>query len=133
MAIVSAWSARQLLHGQAYVPMRIRSAIWPLAGFATNAWWVILLVGAVLGATGLMTFAIILYAAVVIFELVTLPVEFDASRRAKKQLVELGLMGKGSEDQEGTSRVLCAAAMTYVAAALASLMTLLYYLAILRN
>lgn len=120
-------------HGQAYVPLRIRSAIWPLASFATNAWWVILLVGAVLGAAGLMTFAVVLYAAVVIFQLVTLPVEFDASRRAKKQLVELGLMGRGSDDQEGTTRVLRAAAMTYVAAALASLMTLLYYLAILRN
>ena len=69
--------------------------------------------------------AIILFAVVVLFQLVTLPVEFDASKRAKQQLHSLGLVTSGEE--EGVSKVLSAAAMTYVAAALAALSQLAYY------
>jgi hypothetical protein len=78
-----------------------------------------------------MTFAIILYAVVVLFQLVTLPVEFDASRRAMAQLGDLGLVTTG--ESQGARKVLTAAAMTYVAGALAALSQLAYWLLVLNN
>ena len=83
------------------------------------------LVIAFAGALGLIQFAIVLFAVVVLFQLVTLPVEFDASRRAKVQLADLGLVSAG--EAGGANKVLSAAAMTYVAAALAALSQLAYY------
>jgi uncharacterized protein len=122
-----------LQHAQEWAPMRIRSAIAPAVGFASNAWFFILFAGFILGAVGLIQIAIVLYAAVVLFQLVTLPVEFNASTRAKEQIVNLGLAGASGEEIDGTRRVLRSAALTYVAAALASLLTLLYYIGIARN
>jgi Zn-dependent membrane protease YugP len=112
-------------HEQAYAPFRARSAMWPVVAFASNAWFFLLLIGAFMGALGLVQLAIVLFAVVVLFQLVTLPVEFDASRRAKKQLTALGLVSSG--EAGGVSKVLTAAAMTYVAAALAALSQLAYY------
>jgi len=120
-------------HTCSYFPLKLRSAIWPVAQFATNVWWILLLVGVILGAIGLAYFAVALFAAVIVFQLVTLPVEFNASRRAKKQLQELDIVDENSSDTKGAQTVLRAAAMTYVAAALASLLTLFYYLTILRR
>jgi Zn-dependent membrane protease YugP len=80
---------------------------------------------------GLMTFAVILFAVVVLFQLVTLPVEFDASRRAMAQMNDLGLVSSG--ESQGARKVLTAAAMTYVAAALAALSQLAYWLLVLRR
>ena len=71
---------------EGYAPFRIRSAMFPAVSFASSTWILLLMGGALLGAFGLVKFAILLYAVVVLFQLVTLPVEFDASRRAKKQL-----------------------------------------------
>lgn len=122
-----------LQHAEAWAPMRLRSAIAPAVGFASNAWFFLLFGGFVLGAVGLIKIAIVLYAAVVLFQIVTLPVEFNASSRAKAQIVALGLVGASGEEIDGTRRVLRTAALTYVAAALASLLTLLYYIGIVRN
>ena len=77
------------------------------------------MIGVFAQISGLAALAIVLFAVVVLFQLVTLPVEFDASRRAKQQLHSLGLVSAGEE--EGASKVLSAAALTYVAAALAAL------------
>jgi Zn-dependent membrane protease YugP len=85
----------------------------------------LLIIGALLGALQLVTLAVILFAVVVLFQLVTLPVEFDASRRAMVQIRELGLVTEG--ERQGSKKVLTAAAMTYVAAALAALSQLAYY------
>jgi Zn-dependent membrane protease YugP len=112
-------------HEKAYAPFRLRSAMWPVVAFASNAWIFLLLIGALSQAFGLVTFAIILYAVVVLFQIVTLPVEFDASRRALVQVRELGLVTPG--ESEGAKKVLTAAALTYVAAALAALSQLAYY------
>jgi Zn-dependent membrane protease YugP len=112
-------------HAKAYAPFRARSAMWPVVAFASNAWIFLLLIGAFAQLFGLITFAIILYAVVVLFQLVTLPVEFDASRRAMAQLNGMGLVSKG--ESQGARKVLTAAAMTYVAAALAALSQLAYY------
>ena len=108
-----------------YTPLRIRSAIYPAVAFASNAWIWLLLLGAVLGALNLVALALILYAVAVAFHIVTLPVEFNASRRAAGQLRELGLVSAG--ENEGVQKVLNAAALTYVAGALAALSLLLYY------
>ena len=120
-------------HAKAWAPMRIRSAIAPAVGFASNIWFFILFAGFILGAVGLIKIAIAVYAIVVLFQIVTLPVEFNASSRAKEQIVQLGLVGASGEEIDGTRRVLRSAALTYVAAALASLLTLLYYIGIARN
>lgn len=112
-------------HAKAYGPFRIRSAMWPVVSFASTAWFFLLLMGAVLGALGLVQLAIILYAVVVLFQLVTLPVEFDASRRALAAVSSLGLVSTG--EGQGAKKVLTAAAMTYVAGALAALSQLAYY------
>ena len=112
-------------HAKAYGPFRLRSAMWPAVAFASNAWLILLLIGAFSQLFGLVTFAVILYAVVVLFQIVTLPVEFDASRRAMAQLNDMGLVSRG--EAQGAREVLTAAAMTYVAAALAALSQLAYY------
>lgn len=112
-------------HERAYAPFRLRSALWPAVAFASNAWIFLLMIGIFAQLYGLVTFAVILYAVVVLFQLVTLPVEFDASRRAMAQLNDLGLVTTG--ESQGARKVLTAAAMTYVAAALAALSQLAYY------
>jgi uncharacterized protein len=99
--------------------------MWPVVAFASNAWIFLLLIGFLAQLAGLVAFAIILYAVVVLFQLVTLPVEFDASRRALVQVRELGLVSTG--EAAGAKKVLTAAALTYVAAALAALSQLAYY------
>jgi Zn-dependent membrane protease YugP len=112
-------------HAKAYGPFKVRSAMWPVVAFASNAWIFLLMIGFLAQLTGLVGFAILLYAVVVLFQLVTLPVEFDASRRALVQVRELGLVTSG--ESQGASKVLKAAALTYVAAALAALSQLAYY------
>lgn len=125
VAIAAHEVGHAIQHERAYAPFRVRSAMWPAVSFASNAWIFLLLIGAFAGAVGLVQLAVILFAVVVVFQLVTLPVEFDASRRAKQQLAALGLVSSG--ESQGVSKVLTAAAMTYVAAALAALTQLAYY------
>ena len=118
-------------HAKAYAPFRARSAMWPVVAFASQAWLFLLMIGLFAQIAGLMTFAIVLYAVVVLFQLVTLPVEFDASRRAMAQISDLGLVSTG--ESHGARKVLTAAAMTYVAGALAALSQLAYWLLVLNN
>ena len=112
-------------HAKAYTPFRARSALWPVVAFASNAWFFLLLIGMFAQVLGLIQLAIVLFAVVVLFQLVTLPVEFDASRRALAQVNDLGLLVPS--ESQGARKVLTAAAMTYVAAALAALTQLAYY------
>jgi uncharacterized protein len=112
-------------HARAYAPMQLRSALFPVVAFASSFWIILLIGGAVLGFLGLVQLAILLYAVAVLFHFVTLPVEFDASRRANVQLREVGLVTAG--EQQGVKSVLNAAALTYVAGALAALTQLLYF------
>jgi Zn-dependent membrane protease YugP len=112
-------------HQKAYAPFRLRSVMFPAVAFASKSWLILLMIGVFAHVAGLAQLAIILFAVVVLFQLVTLPVEFDASRRAKLQIHSLGLASSGEE--QGVSKVLSAAAMTYVAAALAALSQLAYY------
>ncbi|MBU4271680.1 MAG: zinc metallopeptidase [Planctomycetes bacterium] len=112
-------------HAHGYAPLVVRNAAVPLAGFGSNAGFILLIIGAIMNLPPLILLGIGLFAVVVVFQVVNLPVEFNASSRAKAQLVGLGIVN----DQELTyvNKVLNAAALTYVAATLQAILTLLYY------
>lgn len=112
-------------HAQGYAPMKIRSAIVPVVNFASNAWMFLLMAGIIFQITGLVDLAIIFYASAVVFQIVTLPVEFNASSRAMTYMEETGL---AQTEQAGAYSVLRACALTYVAAALTSILQLLWLL-----
>lgn len=112
-------------YAQGYMPMKVRGAMVPVVNLASNAWIFLLLIGIFLNIAGLVDLAIIFYAFAVLFELVTLPVEFDASKRAMVYMETTGLPGG---ERAGAWSVLRACALTYVAAALASLLQLVYLL-----
>jgi uncharacterized protein len=118
-------------HSSAYAFFSFRSALFPVVQFASSIWMMFLFGGFILGILGLVWIAIVLYSFAVLFQIVTLPVEFDASRRAKAQLESLGLVA--ANEKEGVKSVLSAAAMTYVAGALAAVAVLLYYLQMLNS
>ena len=115
---------------QGYQPLKIRSAIVPVVNLASNAWFIILIIGIMLNMAGFIDAAIIMYACVVVFQLVTLPVEFNASSRALDYMKSIG-MPQG--EVAGSTAVLRACALTYVAAALASLLQLIYLLGVRRD
>ena len=107
-----------------YAPLRIRNSLVPVANFGTMAAWPILIVGLIFGYNStLIHLGILLFSLGVLFQLVTLPVEFDASRRAIEMLGSQGIL-YGDEVRQ-TRKVLSAAAMTYVAAAAAAILSLL--------
>ncbi len=115
-----------LQHAQAYGPLKVRSALLPVASIGANfAPWLIIL-GFFVGVSDMVTVGIVLFGAAVLFQLVTLPVEYDASNRAGQQLQTLGIAT--TSEVAGTKQVLNAAALTYVAAAATSVMYLLYYI-----
>jgi Zn-dependent membrane protease YugP len=123
-----------LQHQAAYGPLQFRMMMVPVTQFASNAWIVILLLGWIFPALffgKLILVAIGIFAVITLFQVVTLPVEFDASRRAKEQLLRLGVVR--AHESDAVSQVLNAAALTYVAAMVSSVMQLLHLLMIARN
>ena len=118
-------------HAQAYAFFRFRSAMFPAVAFASQIWLLFLIGGIFFQIAGFIVLAVALYSIAVLFQIVTLPVEFDASKRANVQLRELGLVA--SNEATGVKSVLKAAAWTYVAGALAAVALLLYYLSLLSN
>ena len=113
-------------HHSGYQPLMFRQVLARPASFASNVSWVLLLGGFLLGAFGLVQLGIALFSLVVLFQVVTLPVELNASSRAKALVWETGLITP--DERRGVSKVLSAAAMTYVAAALTGILMLVYYL-----
>lgn len=113
-------------HATAYAPLGLRSALVPLTGIASNASYFFIIGGMMLTSQKLVLFGAILFSAAVLFSIVTLPVEWDASARAKKLMVTAGIVSPREAQDAGS--VLNAAFMTYVAAAVSSILTLLYYL-----
>lgn len=109
---------------QGYAPIKLRSAIVPAVNLSQQFWSLLFIAGIMLNMAGLVRVAVALFAFSVIFHLVTLPVEIDASRRAVAYISQYG----SALDQRGAKEVLTAAALTYVAAALSSLLQLLYLL-----
>ena len=110
-------------HSTNYAPIRWRNMVLPVASIGSQAAIPLAILGLIMGFEPLVTAGIFLFAAVVVFQLVTLPVEFDASKRATAILDEWGLLNQA--EIKGVKKVLGAAALTYVAAALSSLMNLL--------
>lgn len=110
-------------HATGYKPLAFRTHLVPAAQFGANISWPLILVGFFLNGQFLITFGIILFSLAVLFQLVTLPVEFNASSRALKTLEQNGILGQ--DEIESSRKVLRAAALTYVAAAAASILQLL--------
>ena len=115
-----------LQHAQGYAPLQLRSALVPVAGIGSNFGWIVMIIGFFMQSMGMIQLGILLFSATVVFQLVTLPVEFDASNRAKELVVNYGILGPS--ERIGVDKVLNAAAWTYVAAAVTSILTLLYFL-----
>lgn len=110
-------------HARNYVPLSVRSAIVPVANFGSQLSWPLFLAGLIFSFRPLLMIGILLFCAALLFQIVTLPVEFNASARALRMLDETGIMGR--QEIRGTKKVLRAAAMTYVAAVIGSLLQLL--------
>ncbi|GAA0061785.1 zinc metallopeptidase [Clostridium sp. CTA-1] len=110
-------------HLESYSPLVIRNTIVPIVNISSQASWILFFIGILMGASSLTRIGIILFSAVVLFQLITLPVEFDASKRALVLLENKGILYK--EEVNGAKKVLSAAAMTYVAAALTAISQLL--------
>lgn len=110
-------------HAKAYKPLSIRTALVPVANFGSGASWFVIIAGIIFSIPSLITAGIVLFSAAVLFQIVTLPVEFNASGRALRILQETGILGHNEGRDAG--KVLRAAALTYVAAAAASILQLL--------
>ncbi len=121
--------------GTGYLPMKLRAGLLPIVNLGAQLWFPLFFAGIVMGGAGLgqlfIQLAVLAFAGVLAFHVVTLPVEFDASRRAYGLLTRYGLLSR--HEAGGTKRVLTAAAFTYVAAALTSLLTLLYLILVSRE
>ncbi|ALJ56471.1 Putative neutral zinc metallopeptidase [Candidatus Xiphinematobacter sp. Idaho Grape] len=118
-------SGHAIQHARAYAPLHLRMAIVPVTQVASQLLPFVILGGFFFHFTGLITVGIICYLVLTLFQLITLPVEFDASARAKIILQQMGIIG-GREETRGISDVLDSAALTYVAAFIASLGNLIY-------
>lgn len=113
-------------HATAYGPLKFRSLVVKPATIGSNFGTILCGIGLAMQSTGLIWAGVVLFSAFVVFTLVTLPVEFDASRRAVRVLAGQGMIS--SQEVEGTSKVLRAAALTYVAAAITAILQLFYFL-----
>jgi Zn-dependent membrane protease YugP len=122
-------SGHAIQHAESYFPLQIRSAIVPTVQIGSWLGPIIFMVGMFFAGTTVAWIGLIMFAATAVFALITLPVEFDASRRAKAILADTGLVY--SYDLGGVNAVLDAAALTYVAAAIQAVSTVLYYLMLL--
>ncbi len=113
-------------HAQRYAPLWARSALVPTANIGSKLGYWVMIAGLFLQSPNTIIVGAALFALLLVFQIVTLPVEFDASNRAKKLAFEYGIVT--AQEREGIESVLNAAALTYVAAAISTLMTLLYFL-----
>ena len=124
-------SGHAIQDSKGYLPMKARQAVFPLANIGSQMLWPMILGGFVLGFRPLIWVGIVLYSFAVLFSIFTLPVEFDASRRALGLLQEGGILAP--QEIEGSRRVLTAAAMTYVAATLVAVLQLIRLIAMSRR
>lgn len=115
-----------LQDAEAYAPLKLRSQLVPVTQFCSNAYMWVLLVGVIFQSMGLVKIGLALFAVMFIFTVVTLPVEWDASARAKRTLTTSGIVSP--DEVSGAGRVLNAAFLTYVASAVTALLTLIYWL-----
>lgn len=131
MAVAAHEVGHAIQDKEGYSFMRIRSIMVPFVNFVTYVGYIVAVISLVGGVTGYLKVSICMVLAALLFQLVTLPVEFNASKRAKEQLVKLGIAN--SEEENGASKMLSAAAFTYVASLISSLLNLLRLVIMLRN
>jgi uncharacterized protein len=112
-----------------YLPLRFRSALVPVVNIGSNLGWILIMIGLFLRFTELAWLGVIIFAGGALFALATLPVEFNASARAKELLVQTGII-QSDEEQRGVNAVLNAAALTYVAGLVTAILQLLYYVSL---
>jgi Zn-dependent membrane protease YugP len=135
VSIAAHEAGHAIQHAKGYVPLSFRNVLTPLASVVSNLAWPILIVGLLMIGAGntfqgnmIFNIGIICYASAVLFQAITLPVEFNASNRAIRQMNELGIIY--TEETASAKKVLSAAALTYVAALAATIATLLRFLAL---
>lgn len=126
MAVACHEAGHAVQHARNYLPVRIRTAILPVVNIGSQLWMIVLIAGIMINLSGLITLGIVLFAFTVVFQIVTLPVEFDASNRALAFISSY--RGIPAEQVQGARQMLTAAALTYVAAALTSILQLAYLL-----
>ncbi len=132
MAVVAHELGHAQQHAERSILIQMRNFLVPAMQFSPMVSYLLIVVGLLLNIAGLIEIGILFYGVVVVFMVLTLPVEFDASRRGLKLLRETGLMTT-SDDVSGSRSVLTAAALTYVAAAVTALLNLLYYISLLNR
>ena len=115
---------------EGYFPLRFRSALVPMVNIGSNLGWILIMIGLFLHFTQLAWLGVAVFAGGTVFALATLPVEFNASARAKQLLVQTGII-QTDDERRGVNAVLNAAALTYVAALITSIMQLLYYVSLI--
>jgi len=131
LGVVAHEIGHAIQHAKGYVPLVIRNTIAPVAQFSSNLAWIFFIIGLVTGMFGLAQLGIILFSIAVLFSIITLPVEFDASKRALAILQKNLMMP--AEELKGVKAVLSAAAMTYVAAMLMAVLQLVRMILIARR
>jgi Zn-dependent membrane protease YugP len=114
---------------EGYLPLRVRAALVPAVNIGSNLGWILIMIGLLLRFTELAWLGILVFSGGAVFALFTLPVEFNASARAKHLLVQTGII-QTNEEQRGVNAVLNAAALTYVAGLVTAILQLLYYISL---
>jgi Zn-dependent membrane protease YugP len=126
VAIAAHELGHALQDSENYFPLKLRAALIPAVNIGSTLGWIFIIIGIFMQWTGLAWLGVIVFSGGALFSLATLPVELNASARAKQLLVQSGII-VGKEEQKGVNKVLNAAAFTYVAALLTSIMQLLYF------
>lgn len=124
LAVAAHECGHAIQHANAYAPLQFRSAMFPVVNFANKFGYLAIVLGCFFGGSQFLLLGIILVGVTVLFQLVTLPVEFNASTRALSQLSEMNILYSG-EEKAGARKVLIAAALTYVAGAVVAVVELL--------
>ena len=132
MAIAAHEVGHAVQHAEGSALMKVRGVLVPAASLGPNVGYLLIIVGLIFQVMGLITLGIILFGVAVVFSLLTLPVEIDASRKALAMLDSTGLVTT-PEERRGAQSMLTAAALTYVAAAITAVLTLVYYLTLARR
>ena len=126
MGVATHEAGHAIQHALNCAPLWVRSALVPTANIGSSVGYFVMLIGLFMASTNMVLLGAVLFSAVLLFQIVTLPVEFNASNRAKALIVEHGIVT--TQERKGVDTVLNAAALTYVAAAVSTLLTLLYFL-----
>jgi len=113
-----------------YLPLRFRAALVPVVNIGSNLGWILIMIGLFLNWVNIAWLGVLVFAGGAVFALATLPVELNASARAKQLLFESGII-QGADEQRGVNNVLNAAALTYVAGLVTAILQLLYYISLI--